>query len=103
MFDIFEGCNCKQKTIFAIIVIVYIFFSLGIFIALQNIKKKSDRFVRRFIIKILVSIIIYKFIEWCCKNNYNITATIITLIPLIFITNVGHKIIKNIAANEKFI
>ncbi len=104
MLTLFQGCDCPQKTTYAVLIISNIIITTTMALTLQKtLKKASNKLFKMILISIVIAVLIYMLITWCCANNYKLVAWILALLPLISAAFFGKKIGTLITLNTKLL
>lgn len=100
MFNLFQGCNCPQKTAYAVLAIGIILVNLGIIYGLYTKKMSVNRNVKMFIVSLVTITLLYMLLNWLCQNNHSTIAWIITALPLItyFLIGIANGSCQSLAA-----
>ena len=91
MLKIFEGCDCPQKTTYAVLFAAYMFYMVGLLYSfnLGKVNITGSKVFFHYIIKIVFAILWFKVIEWACKQKLQTLSWIIALLPLVTFTLLG--------------
>jgi type IV secretory pathway TrbD component len=104
MFNLFQGCDCPQKTTYAVLVISNIIITTTMALTLQKtLKGAANKLFKMIFIGIVIAVLIYMLITWCCAKNYKLIAWVIALIPLVSAGFFGKKIGNLIKSNTECI
>ena len=92
MLNLFQGCDCPQKTTYAVLIISNIILTTTMALTLQKtLKQASNKLFKMILIGIVIAVLIYMLISWCCANNYKLVAWILAVLPLISAYSFGKR------------
>ncbi len=91
MLKIFEGCDCPQKTTYAVLFAAYMFYMIGLLYSFNTgrVNITSSEVFFNYVIKIVLAVLWFKVIEWACKQKLETVSWIIALLPLVAFTLLG--------------
>jgi len=100
--NLFQGCDCPQKTTYAVLIISNIIITTTMALTLQKtLKGASNKLFKMILIGLVIAVLIYMLISWCCTKNYKLIAWVLALIPLVSAGFFGKKIAKLITSNTE--
>jgi hypothetical protein len=98
--NLFQGCDCPQKTTYAVLIISNIIITTTMALTLQKtLKGAANKLFKMILVGIVVALLIYMLISWCCAKNYKLVAWVLALIPLVSAGVFGKKIANLIKSN----
>ncbi len=104
MFNLFQGCDCPQKTTYAVLIISNIIITTTMALTLQKtLKEAANKLFKMILIGIVIAVLIYMLITWCCANNYKLVAWILALLPLVSAAFFGKKTGNLIKLNTEYL
>ncbi len=104
MLKLFEGCDCPQKTTYAVLIISNIIITTTMALTLQKtLKGAANKLFKMILIGIVIAVLIYMVISWCCAKNYKLIAWVLALIPLVSAGLFGKRLGNLIKSNTECI
>ena len=103
MLNLFQGCDCPQKTTYAVLIISNIILTTTLALTIQKtLKLESNKLLKMILIGIVIAVLIYMLISWCCAKNYKLVAWILAVLPLVSVYYFGKKTGQLIKLNSKY-
>ncbi len=65
----------------------------------KTLKGAANKLFKMILVGIVVALLIYMLISWCCAKNYKLVAWVLALIPLVSAGVFGKKIANLIKSN----
>ena len=89
MLDLYKGCECPQKSIFAAIFLYAACVPLG---ALFGKKNNAKAALVLLLAALVLGLIWYLLLQWCCEKKYNTVAWVLIGLQFLYAIYQGYAV-----------